>query len=112
MSSWLISLQRYGLGSSGIADDIRCVGPGRLIAETRAQIIEQCGDLVVAHAFGKARHDRAALVRGGTKARQYDVGGVAGIRAGEGGTEREVDSTERRRTVGGVAWRAGGDIEL
>src|SRR3954453_16340755 len=108
MSSWLVSLgcidgaalgrgrwlQEYSLRSPGVADDLCCVGPGRRVAETAAQIIEQGRDLAVAHAVGKAGHDRAALGGGGTNAGQYYVGGVARVGAGEGGRERQVDFAE------------------
>ncbi len=42
-------------------------------------------DLVVVHAGGKARHDRAALALDRTNARQHDVDGIARIRAAERG---------------------------
>src|ERR1700754_5345640 len=100
MSSWLISLQQYGLVSSDIADDVGGVGPRWRIAETAAQIVEHIGDLAVAHAVGKAGHDRAAFAGGGTNARQHDIGGVASVGAGEGSRERQIDSAKRRCPVG------------
>src|SRR5882757_9990377 len=110
MSSWLVSLgcvggrfgrrlQEYGLGSSRVPHDIRCAGPWRLLAEARAQMVEQRRDLVVAHGVGEAGHDRAAFTCRGPDAGEYDVGGVARVGAAEGAAQREIDPAIGRTPV-------------
>src|SRR5437899_1210267 len=102
MSSWLVSLgcagrsvagrrrylQKDVLGMPGIAQNFCGVWPWRLVAEARAQIVEQRSNLVVGHAVGKAWHDRAALAFPGVDAHEYDVGCVACIRTADGAASR------------------------
>src|ERR1700760_4058097 len=99
MSSWFCSLgfvgggitcarrilQRCGLRSPRLGDDAFEPGPGRLLAEARTNIRHERGDLRIAHAVGKAWHDRAALAFDGTDAGDDDVGEVARIGTADGG---------------------------
>src|ERR1700722_15672327 len=72
-------LEKYGLGAARVPDGLFNAGPCRLVAEARAQIVQQCSNLIVAHAAGKTGHDRTALALHGANARKHDVGGVARV---------------------------------
>ena len=75
VSSWLVSLrwigrgitwsrrclEKYSLRTSGVLDRLFNAGPCRLVAEARAQIIQNGCNLIVGHAVRKARHDRTAF---------------------------------------------------
>src|SRR5947209_20207599 len=117
MSSWLVSLrwvgggvtracrclEEYGLGAARFGNGFFNAGPGRLVAEASAQVVQQDCDLSVGHAGGKARHDRAGLALHGTNARQHDVSEIARIGSGDRGRETEIDPTKGRRPAGLMA---------
>jgi len=67
-------------------------GPGRLLAEAPAQIVQQSRNLRVVHAGGEARHDRAAFALDRGYARQHDVDEVARIGARDRRAQREIDA--------------------
>src|SRR5438552_18031605 len=106
MSSWLFSLgwiggsvtwpgrclESQGLGMPGVGDDLFKLGPGRLVAEPRPQIFQQRHQLVVAHAGGERRHDRATFARNGPKPCEDGVDGIARVRRIDGSAETEIDA--------------------
>ena len=105
-------LEKYGLGAARVLDGLFDAGPCRLVAEARAQIVQQRRNLRVAHAGGKARHDRAALALDGPDARQHDVGGIARIGAAEIAVrEREIDAAIGQRPAALMAGRAGRGVD-
>src|SRR5260221_11944115 len=111
MSSWLVSLRWIGgrmtctgrcvescrLGPPGVRDGFFNVAPCRLTAEARPEIIQELRDLRIAHAVGKARHDRTAFALERPHARQHDVGEVARIRPADRRTETEINPAIGRR---------------
>src|ERR1700733_3300346 len=125
MSSWFVSLhgtarsavrtrqslERYGFATPCIPDDLFDTAPGRLGAEAAAEIIQQSNNLIIRHAVGKTRHDRATFPVYGANARENDVGGVARIRRAEGRREAKVNSAIGQWPAGFVAGCAGGLID-
>src|SRR3954469_9281238 len=117
MSSWLVSLrcldgrimragrglEKYGLGTPCVLNRSCKLGPRMLIAEARAQIIQECRDLAVLHAGGKTRHDRTALALYWPHACQHDVGGVARVRRADRSGETEIDPAIGQWPVGLMA---------
>src|SRR5258708_39181803 len=120
MSSWLVSLRWIGrrvvgpgrypkkrdLGAACVLNSLFNVGPGRLVAEPRPQIVQQRCNLAVIHAAGKTRHDRAALSFHASKPRQHDVGDVARVGASDGGRKRTIEPAIGQRPAGLMAWSA------
>src|SRR5437868_1152256 len=114
MSSWPVSLrwidgrmirlrrgvEKYGLRAPGVGDDFFKAGPGRLVAEAGAKIVQQCRDLRIVHARGKSRHDRTAFALHWSQPGQYRVDDISRIRIADPGGETEIDSA--------VGWRPAG----
>src|SRR5205807_4392808 len=93
------------------ADVFLEVGPRRLVAEPRADVGQEVGELPVAQRAGEAGHDRAALLVTRGQAPQDHVDHIAGVRPARPGAERKVDAAVRRRAAAVVAARAGGAID-
>src|SRR5471032_2495838 len=105
MSSWLVSLGWLGrsvawlrrsldiggLCAACIRDGLFDAAPCRLMAKARSQILQQRRNLLIIHAGGKPRHDRTALALDRANPRKHSVGGIARIRAADGGGERQID---------------------
>src|SRR5215472_19102859 len=106
MSSWLVSLRWIGgricwtcriLVIRGLRASCFCnrffeVTPGRLGAEARSQICQQCRNLAIVHDGGKPRHDGAALAFDGPHARKHDIGKVARVVGIDRGAEAKMDA--------------------
>src|ERR1700744_896511 len=97
MSSWLVSLrclgpsigragrglEKYGLRAPSVLYGLFNASPWWLVAEMAAQELQQRHDLLIVHAVGKSRHDRAAFAIDRAHARQPDIDGIAWISAAQ-----------------------------
>src|SRR5580698_483122 len=106
MSSWLVSLrclgrsigeagrglEKNGLRAPRILYGLFNAGPRWLVAEMATQELQQCHDLLIVHAIGESRHDRAAFAIDRAHARQHDIDGIAWIGAAQRSAQGEIDT--------------------
>src|SRR5947209_12677897 len=103
--------QKHSLCAPRLRNGLCNVGPSRLVAEARAQMVQQGCNLVVVHAGSEARHDRAAFSVYGANAGQYDVGEIARIGASDSGAKAEIDPAIGQGPIGLMACRAGRGVD-